>query len=287
MPVRFKRQIAPPISSSTYVQLIKECCVQLSDCKEYVGACIKEFRDEAEIRNEKKNFKMTIKSETGEKLFCLKVTGGFGSFTRTKYYVDNGRIWRYDWRDTMWKIIKFFAPIVKTVLTIVGAFHGIIPSIEYFLPVSPMLSIPYIPSIPSIEHTQYISRIRIRSTPPSNLGYNQNFNVQIKRENLYPKYIPPISLSNSRNTSSRPSNLGSNQTFKVPIKRENLYPKDLPPVSLPKNRNTSIRRSNLGSNQNFNVEMKRENLCVKYRQPISIPKSRNNLCTPRKYFSQN
>lgn len=112
MPARFKKVLRPPITSSTYTQLIKECCIKLPDVKEYVGKCIAEFRKEAIKNNEKKNFKFTVKSETGQKLFCLKVKGGFKGLTRTKYYVNSGGIYRYDWRSKAWKVIKIIAVVV-------------------------------------------------------------------------------------------------------------------------------------------------------------------------------
>lgn len=106
MPARFNKKIDPPINRSTYTQLIKECCINLKDYKEYVGKCIASFRDEG--LNEERNFKFTVKSERGEKLFCLRVTGGFGSISCTKYYVDHSGIYRYDWRTNFWEKLKTF-----------------------------------------------------------------------------------------------------------------------------------------------------------------------------------
>ncbi|OMJ78171.1 hypothetical protein SteCoe_22062 [Stentor coeruleus] len=102
----YKKVIDPPVTRSTYIQLIKECCIRFPDKKEYIGACIKNFRDEAIKLKEKKNFKMTIK-ENHVKLVCLKVTGGLKGLTRTKYYVDNRGVYRYDWRAGAWECIKF------------------------------------------------------------------------------------------------------------------------------------------------------------------------------------
>jgi hypothetical protein len=112
MPARFNKKIDPPINRSTYTQLIKECCINLKDCKEYVGKCIASFRDAG--LNEERNFKFTVKSENGQKLFCLRVTGGYGGIARTKYYVNHSGIYRYDWRTNFWEKIKeFFNEIIE------------------------------------------------------------------------------------------------------------------------------------------------------------------------------
>lgn len=135
MPTKFKKKIDPPVTSSTYTKLIKECCVMLPDDKEYVGKCIAEFRKLALKKNEKKNFKFTVKSQSGQKLFCLKVTGGLKGLTRTKYYVNHGGIYRYDWRSKVWKVLKIikvvFVSAATVGLQILGALSGVGNMLEY------------------------------------------------------------------------------------------------------------------------------------------------------------
>lgn len=108
MPAKYKKIIDPPITRSDYTRMIKDCCIHLPDNKEYVGKCIAAFRDEAVLRDEKRNFKFCVKSDTGRKLFKCKVTGGFRGLTCTKYYVNHQGIYRYDWRAQVWQFIKRF-----------------------------------------------------------------------------------------------------------------------------------------------------------------------------------
>jgi hypothetical protein len=105
MPVLYECILKGPVTHSTYVKFIKHCCVEVPSEKEYIGACVRVFKDE--VPEEEKNFKLTVKSEDGSKLVRLKITGGLGAVTRTKYYIDNQKIQRYDWREGFWRVIKY------------------------------------------------------------------------------------------------------------------------------------------------------------------------------------
>lgn len=134
----YKKIVDPPVTNSTYIKLIKQCCIMFPDKKEYIGKCIKCFKDEAKILKEEKNFKVTIKDDDDKLLVCLKVTGGLKGLTRTKYYVNRQGIYRYDWRKRAWECIKIIAiglfaiayVGVKIVLPFMGAldmdFHEMI-----------------------------------------------------------------------------------------------------------------------------------------------------------------
>lgn len=124
MPREFR--FSPPMLRNDYTQLTKTCCVEFQSEKEYIGACIKAFRDYAERHDERRNFKFTIKDENGYKLFTVRVSGGFAGMTRTKYYVDNGGIYRYDWRSNFWDMMeKLFIVIRKALPFVSGAQHMI------------------------------------------------------------------------------------------------------------------------------------------------------------------
>lgn len=94
MPVLYSSVVDDPVTHSKYMRFIEDCCSRVPRQKEYIGFCVKKFKDE--IYNEKKNFKLTVFDANGNKLVKFRVRGGLGGLTRTKYRVDNQAISRYD-----------------------------------------------------------------------------------------------------------------------------------------------------------------------------------------------
>lgn len=90
MPLYYSSVVDSPMTNSKYINFIKECCVQVPQHKEYIGACVKVFKEEKV--DEEKNFKLTVCDEHGSKLVRLRVKGGIGGLTRTKYKVGNQTI---------------------------------------------------------------------------------------------------------------------------------------------------------------------------------------------------
>lgn len=92
-----------PITRSDYNGLIKTCLRMWGrGIANSIGALIVEFRDNI---YEHSNFKVTFCCG-GTKYLTVKVKGGFGKLSRTKYRVDESAIKRYDWRAKFWETLK-------------------------------------------------------------------------------------------------------------------------------------------------------------------------------------
>ncbi|OMJ83876.1 hypothetical protein SteCoe_15102 [Stentor coeruleus] len=107
-----KETINNDIYPSDYTGLIKKCLRLWGHrIANSLGVLIIEFRDNI---NEKSNFK--VKFYLGDKEYLvLKVKGGMGKLTRTKYLVNEDMIYRYDWRSNFWyrffRIVNFSAKL--------------------------------------------------------------------------------------------------------------------------------------------------------------------------------
>ena len=130
MRVIYSSVVDGPITHTKYIRFIKDCCIRVPEYKEYIGACVKVFKDSD--LNEKKNFKLTICGEFGLRLVSLKVKGGLGGLTRTKYRMDNESIYRYDWRQDFWTAVKLIGAIFLTTIRVFAIFNPTIGQIEYF-----------------------------------------------------------------------------------------------------------------------------------------------------------
>ncbi|OMJ86594.1 hypothetical protein SteCoe_11884 [Stentor coeruleus] len=92
-----------PITRSNYNSLIKSCLRMWGhNIANKIGALIVEFRDST---LERSNFKVSFYIEK-TKYATIKVQGGFGKLTRTKYKVNMNSIERYDWRAKVWRTVK-------------------------------------------------------------------------------------------------------------------------------------------------------------------------------------
>lgn len=129
MPVLYNKVIDGPITNSKYIRFIKDCCVRVPQHKEYIGACVKIFKDEKV--DEEKNFKLTVCDERGYKLVRLRIRGGLGGLTRTKYKVDNQTISRYDWRQGFWSVLRYIGRFFSGVGRMLRLTHSTANQIEW------------------------------------------------------------------------------------------------------------------------------------------------------------
>ena len=129
MPMYYRSVIDGPVTNSKYVRFIKDCCVHASQHKEYIGACVRVFKEEK--GDEEKNFKLTVCDESGYKLVSLRVRGGAGKLTRTKYKIDSQAISRYDWRQGFWSVFKYIGRFFVGVGRYLRLTHEVSNQIEW------------------------------------------------------------------------------------------------------------------------------------------------------------
>ena len=116
------------ITRSDYNSLIKSCIQMYGrSIANSIGALIVEFRDSI---YESSNFKVSFFCG-GTKYLTIKVRGGFGKISRTKYKVDESAIKRYDWRAKFWETLKRIVNFAGKV----GGFlahRGVLQALPYY-----------------------------------------------------------------------------------------------------------------------------------------------------------
>jgi hypothetical protein len=109
-----KLTIPGPVCRTDYNTLVKASLADFGlEMAGRIGRVLFEFRDH--LKKEKKNFKLRVFIE-GHKMVSLKVKGGLGAMTRTKYKVDEDKIERYDWRTNAWQTLFFIGEISFAIL---------------------------------------------------------------------------------------------------------------------------------------------------------------------------